>query len=208
MSRNDPTGTHTTIDLGTFPSGLPRFVSASFAKLENALDATRDLQERGYARERISIFMATQTRERHIETHPRYGELESNAVIVESVELEKHSKAGEGAGVGGAIGGALGAAGAAIAAVGTTLVVPPLGIALAGPLAAALAGLGAGAATGGLVGALVGAGMTEYRAEHFAKLLEEGRIVVGVSADTEPERSHIMEILEEHGGNTGPIEAG
>ncbi len=207
MANTDPTRTREYIEFGTFPSGTPRFVSASFKKLDHALDATSDLQEHGYARERVNVFMATETRERHIETHPRYGELESNAVTVESVELEKHTKAGEGAGVGGAIGGALGAAGAAIAAVGTTLVVPPLGIALAGPLAAALAGLGAGAATGGLVGALVGAGMTEYRAEHFAKLLKEGRIVVGVTAETEPERAHVLEILEKHHGDTGPIEA-
>jgi hypothetical protein len=188
------------VRFGTFPSGASRFVSASFSDLDDALDATRELEARDYPRSRISVFMATETRERYVDTHPRYGELESKAVVVEDVELEKRRKTAEGAGTGGAIGGAIGAAGAAIAAVGTTLVVPPLGIVIAGPVAAMLAGLGAGAAAGGLVGALAGAGMSEYRAKHFAELVKEGRIIVGVIAETEPERRHIAEILDDHGG--------
>jgi hypothetical protein len=197
---------HETITFERFPSGEPRFVTADFKTLDDALDATRDLEERSYSRDRISVFMATETRMQYIDTHPRYGELEKNAVVVEEVELEKKTKASEGAGVGGAVGGALGAAGAAVAAVGTTLVIPPLGIVLAGPIAAALAGLGAGALTGGLVGALVGGGMSEYRARHFEKMMKEGHIVVGVSAETEPERRNIIEILEKHGGDAGPLE--
>jgi hypothetical protein len=189
-----------------FPDGGSRFVTAAFKNLDKALDATRDLEEHSYHRERISVFMATETREHYIDTHPRYGELEKNAVVVEEVELSKQNRSAEGAGVGGAVGGALGAAGAAIAAVGTTLVVPPLGIVLAGPVAAALAGLGAGALTGGLVGALVGAGMSEYRAKHFERLIKEGQVIVGVTVETEPERLNVIEILEEHGGDTGPTE--
>lgn len=188
----------------TFPSGETRFVSAAFKDLDDALDATRDLEKHSYTRDRISVFMAAETREQYIDTHPRYGELEKKAVIVEEVELEKTRKTPEGAGVGGAVGGALGAAGAAIAAVGTTLVIPPLGIVLAGPIAAALAGLGAGALTGGVVGALVGAGMSEYRARHFEKLVKEGHVMVGVATETEPERENVIEILEKHGGDTGP----
>jgi hypothetical protein len=199
---------HEPITFERVPTGDPRFVTAGFDDLDDALDATRDLEERSYGRDRISVFMATETRLQYIDTHPRYGELEKNAVVVENVELEKTSKAAEGAGVGSAVGGALGAAGAAVVAVGTTLVIPPLGIALAGPIAAALAGLGAGALTGGLVGALVGSGMSEYRARHFADMIKEGHIVVGVSAETEPERRNVLEILEKHGGDTGPLETG
>ncbi len=189
-----------------FPSGTSRFVTAAFSDLDDALDATRDLEAHSYHRDRISVFMSTKTRASHIDTHPRYEELEEDAVVVEEVALSKKSKSAEGAGVGGAIGGALGAAGGAIVAVGTTLVIPPLGIALAGPVAAALAGLGAGALSGGLVGALVGAGMSEYRAEHFERLIKEGHVMVGVTVETEPERKHVLELLEKHGGDTGPNE--
>lgn len=194
----------TDVSFGKFPSGETRFVSAAFEDLDDALDATKELGEHGYSRDRISVFMASETREQYIDTHPRYGDLESKAVTVDDVELEKKNRAGEGAGVGGAVGGALGAAGAAIAAVGTTLVVPPLGIVLAGPLAAALAGLGAGALTGGIVGALVGTGMSEYRAREFEKLVKEGHIIVGVVAETEPERRDILEILKKNSGDTAP----
>lgn len=191
-----------TVDLrfGTLPSGHSRFVSAAFDDLDGAVDAARDLEARGYELGQVSVFMATGTRERYIDTHPRYEELEQKAVIVEEVELEKQRKTLEGAGAGGAIGGGVGAIGAAIAAVGTTLVVPPLGIAVAGPLAAALAGAGAGAAAGGLVGALVGAGMSEYRARRFEELVKEGHVIVGVVAETEAERTNVVEVLERHGG--------
>lgn len=191
---------------GRFETGEPRFVSAAYKDLDDAIDATRELEDHSYPRDRISIVMDTDTREQFIRTHPRYEELEKNAVVVEEVQLEKESKAAQGAGVGGAVGGALGAAGAAVSAVGTTLVVPPLGIVLAGPVAAALAGLGAGAATGGVVGALVGAGMSEYRAREFKKLMKEGRVIVGVTATTMPERNNILEILEKHGGTRVPAE--
>ncbi len=187
-----------------FPNGESRFASATFKSLDGALAATRDLEAHEYAADRITVFMATETRERYIDTHPRYGELERNAVMIEEVELERRTRTAEGAGIGGAAGGAAGAAGAAVIAVGTTLVVPPLGIAVAGPAAAALAGLGAGALTGGLVGALVGAGMSEYRAREFQKQMKEGRIVVGVIADTIPEKVQIFEILERHGGERVP----
>ena len=55
----------------------------------------------------------------------------------------------------------VGAALAALFAVGTVVVVPGLGLVLAGPIAAALAGAGAGGVTGGLIGALIGAGIPE-----------------------------------------------
>jgi hypothetical protein len=53
-------------------------------------------------------------------------------------------KAAEGLGVGGAVGRGVGAALAAIFAVGSTIVVPGLGLVVAGPIAAALAGAAAG----------------------------------------------------------------
>lgn len=194
-------------EIWRFPEGGRRFVSASYDDLDNALDATRELEERGYMRDRISVFMADDRRQHYIDTHPRWNELEEKAVVVEEVALEKRRRTAEGAGAGGAIGGAVGATGAALAAIGTTLVIPPLGIAVAGPLAAIFAGLGAGAAAGGLVGALVGAGMSEYRAKHFQKLVNDGRVIVGVLAETEPERRNVEDVLDKHGGKLVADEA-
>jgi hypothetical protein len=184
----------------TFPDGRSRFVFASFKDLEDAMDAVRDLESRGYDREQLSVFMSTETRGRYLESHPEIVDQDGH-VLVHEVELERERKTLEGAGAGGAIGGVIGAAAAAIAAIGTAIIIPPLGIAVAGPVAAALAGAGAGAAAGGLVGALVGSGMSQYRARQFERLVKDGRTIVGGRARTEAERTDLEDKLRRAGGN-------
>ena len=63
---------------------------------------------------------------------------------------------------------------------GTSLVIPGLGLIIAGPLAAGLAGAGAGGITGGLIGALVGSGIPEDR----AKIYEDGKLNGTMEATT------------------------
>ena len=63
------------------------------------------------------------------------------------------SKVMEGVGAGSAIGGVVGATVGILAAIGTSIVIPGLGLVLAGPIALGLAGAGAGAVTGGVLGA-------------------------------------------------------
>ena len=106
-------------------------------------------------------------------------------------ETELGNKAAEGAGVGGAIGGTLGAIVAAVAAVGTTLVLPGLGLVIAGPLAAAIAGAGAGAATGGIVGALVGWNMPEERVRKYQEGIRKGGILMGVRPRSDEDAAHL-----------------
>lgn len=69
---------------------------------------------------------------------------------------------------------------AGVAEIGTSLVLPGLGLVIAGPLAAAVAGAGAGAATGGLVGALVGWNNPEERIKHYEERIKKGGILMGV----------------------------
>jgi uncharacterized membrane protein len=69
----------------------------------------------------------------------------------------------------------------AIAAVGTNILVPGLGLVIAGPIAAAIAGAGAGSVTGGLIGALVGAGIPDYKAKEYQEGIARGNIVLGVT---------------------------
>lgn len=185
---------------GTLEEGGPRFVAASFKDVDDAVDAARMLEKRGYDAEQISVFMSAQTRHGYLERNPEIGKDGKNAVIVDHVELEKESKALEGAGAGGFIGGALGAVGAALTAIGTSLIIPGLGIVVAGPVVAAFAGAGAGAAAGGLVGALVGSGMSEYRARRFEELVREGHVIVGATARTEAERNDLIDKLKDAGG--------
>ncbi|MCU0687112.1 MAG: hypothetical protein MUF34_33525 [Polyangiaceae bacterium] len=109
------------------------------------------------------------------------------------------SKAVEGAGVGGAIGGVAGAALAAIVAVGSSLIVPGLGLVIAGPLAAAFAGAGAGGLAGTMVGALIGAGVPEDHASIYEAGVREGGVVMVVRAHSEAEASTIEAVLRASG---------
>jgi len=77
--------------------------------------------------------------------------------------------------------GGAGAIIAGIAAIGTNVVLPGLGLVVAGPLAAALAGAGAGGLTGGLVGALIGSGIPEDRAKLYDEGIRNGGMVMGVN---------------------------
>ena len=171
----------------TFESGRIRFVSGVFDEIDDAEKAVVALERRGYGRNEITVLMSEETRRRYFEG--------------DRVEIEKGTKAAEGLGTGGAIGGILGAVAGAVVAAGTSLVIPGLGLVVAGPLAAALAGAGAGGATGGLVGALGGAGMPEYHAKKYEEKLEAGGIVVGVEARSEDEADEIEDELKDHGAD-------
>lgn len=146
----------------------PMLVTGLFRDRDSAERAYRSVSYRGYNTSDINLAMSEDTRKRHFAT-----------TSAQTTELG--NKAAEGAGVGGAIGGTVGAIAAAIAAVGTSLVIPGLGLVIAGPAAAALAGAGAGAAAGGLLGALVGWGIPEERVKHYEEGIKKGGIVMGVT---------------------------
>lgn len=112
------------------------------------------------------------------------------------------SKAAEGAGVGGAIGGVAGATIAAIAAIGSSLLLPGLGIVIAGPLAAAFAGAGAGGLAGTLVGALVGAGVPEEHAHVYEAGVREGGVVMVVRTHSAAEASTVEAALRASGAES------
>jgi hypothetical protein len=143
-----------------------KMLSRMFTDRESAEQAYKTLHERGYSKEDINLVMTDEARKKHFSDHHHTTELGSKAL--------------EGAGTGGAIGGTIGAIVGIIAAIGTSLVIPGLGLVVAGPLAAGLAGAGAGSITGGLVGALVGSGIPEYKAKKYEEGLKNGNIVMGV----------------------------
>lgn len=147
-----------------------------FPDRESAELGYGSLSDRGYGKDDINVVMSDDTRKRD------FASDDSNT--------ELGNKAAEGAGVGGAIGGTVGAVLAAIAAVGTTLVLPGLGLVIAGPLAAAVAGAGAGAATGGVVGALIGWNMPEERVKQYDEGIRKGGILMGVRPRNDEDASH------------------
>ena len=166
--------------------GRGSMVTGMYNSPEQAGRAYRDLTSRhGYKPDEISVLMSEDSRKRH------YGD------VVKGKDVDHGTKAAEGAGVGGGIGMGIGAALGAVLAVGTSIVVPGIGLVVAGPLAAALAGAGAGGATGGIIGALVGAGIPEDRAKEYEAGINKGGIVLGTRARDE---QHEADLRRDYAG--------
>lgn len=155
-------------------------VTRLFKNQESAERAYKSATEYGYRQDEIDVVMSEETRKRY------YGK---NATL----ETEVGNKAAEGAAIGGAVGGTAGAIAAAVAAMGTTLVLPGLGLVIAGPLAAAVAGAGAGGVSAGLVGALIGWGIPEDRLKEYERGLHEGGILIGVKPRSETDARRFEE---------------
>jgi uncharacterized protein YjbJ (UPF0337 family) len=165
-----------------------RMLTGLFRDRESAERAYGSLHSRGYGKDDVNLMMSEETRNKYFPKDEKV------------VETELGDKALEGAGVGSAIGGTVGAVLAAIAAIGTSLVLPGLGLVVAGPVAAALAGAGAGGLTGGLVGALVGSGIPEEHAKEYERGVKEGGIVMGVNPRTDEDAQYFENEWRTHRG--------
>lgn len=157
-------------------SSTPTIVTGVFHGKESAEQAYQDLSDRGYTRDEINVVMSEDTRKTH------FSDKDENSNI--------GNHAAEGAGIGGLIGGAVGAITGAVAAIGTSLLIPGLGLVIAGPLAAGLAGAGAGSIAGGLVGALIGWGIPEEHAKQYEEVIQSGGILIGVKARNQEDAAY------------------
>ena len=147
-------------------------VTGLFRDKDSAENAYRKANKMGYTNNDINVVMSEETRSKY------YGK-------EATLETEVGNKAAEGAAIGGAVGSVVGATIAAIAAVGTTLLLPGLGLVIAGPLAAGIAGAGAGGVSAGLVGALIGWGIPEDRLKEYEQDIADGGILIGVKPRTD-----------------------
>lgn len=165
------------------------YVTGLYTSPESASRAYDSLTSKhGYKSDDISVVMSDDTRKKH------WGD------VAPGTELTGGTKAAEGLGKGAAIGGGIGAALAALFAVGTSLVIPGLGLVVAGPIAAALAGAGAGGATGGIIGALIGAGIPEERAREYERGINDGGILIGTRPRDAAHAAQLEQDFTEYGG--------
>jgi hypothetical protein len=167
----------------------PRAETALFNNREDADSAYEWLLKYGYDSDEIHLLMSEETRQKF-----HYPELaEPEATEDDSVRgLET------GAAVGGGIGATLGA----IAAVGAAVIIPGLGLAVAGPLAATLAG--AGGLVGGALGALYGASIPAEKAQELERRIREGSILIGVVPHNAEEAALIEAAWRNRGGEIIP----
>jgi len=164
-----------------------RVVSGLFNDRDSTERVYSTLQSRGYNHDDVNLLMSDETRNKH------FGE--------GTADTELGSKALEGAGTGSAIGGTLGAIIAGIAAIGTSVLLPGIGLVVAGPLAAALVGAGAGGLTGGLIGALVGSGIPEEHAAEYESGIKNGGVYMGVNARNDEDAQYFHNEFSRSGGS-------
>jgi hypothetical protein len=152
----------------TNQSTKSRMLTGMFNDRKSAESAYSALESRGDSKDDVNLMMTDETRKKHFND--------------EEMDTDLGTKAAETAGKGSVIGGTAGAVIGAIAAIGTSVLIPGLGLLVAGPIAAGLAGAGAGSLAGGIVGALIGSGIPEDRAKEYEEGVKNGRIVMGVNA--------------------------
>lgn len=159
-----------------------QMMTAMFDNRQRAEEAYDVLRNRGYTDKDVNLLMTDKTRDNHFaNTH------------VDGDDTDLGNKAMEKAGVGSAVGGTIGAVVAAIAGIGTNLILPGIGLVVAGPLAAAFAGAGAGGLAGGIIGALVGSGIPKERAEEYETAIKNGAIVMGVHPKTQEDANTLRQ---------------
>jgi hypothetical protein len=146
-----------------------------FNDRESAERAYQELINNGYTQDEITVVMTDETRKLYFPL----------------VESEIEDKTLEGLGAGAVIGGGVGAVAGALAGLGAIMVVPGLGLVIAGPLAAGLTGAGTGGVAGGLIGALVGSGIREEKAKFYAEEIGQGKILLSVAPHSEAEANRI-----------------
>jgi hypothetical protein len=161
-------------------------LTGHFPDRDRAEKAYRACCDRGYKPDDVSVAMSDKTREAWYKSDDS-----TTPKGKEKGATEPGTLALEGMGTGAAVGGAVGGVAAAVAAIGTSLLIPGLGLVVAGPLAAGLAGVGAGAATGGLVGGLMGWGLPEEHAKTYEAKLREGGVVMGVAPKSREDAVHL-----------------
>lgn len=165
---------------------IPTLVNAAFANKTDAQKAYDELIYRGYTPEEISVIISDETHQIHHSGINQENEKESGHTM-------------EKAGIGSAIGGTAGAIAGAVAAIGTAVVIPPLGIAVAGPLLAALTGAGAGGIAGGMIGALSASGFSKEHAEAYESGIKDGGVILSFKPKTIEDRIEIITAWNNHG---------
>jgi hypothetical protein len=168
-------------------------VTGLFRDRDSSERAYEVVVERGYDTSDINLVMSDETRDRHF-------------LATDQVSTDLGDKAAEDSEkkaatlLGGPVGGTLGTIGAALAALGAVIVLPGLGIVIAGPVAAAVAAAGSVSLAGGLVGALTHWGIPKERVEQYEAGIRAGGILMGVAPRSEEDALYFQRQWKAIGG--------
>jgi hypothetical protein len=159
----------------------PSVLTALFNNREDADSAYEWLLKNGHNSSDVHLLMSEETRQKY-----HYAE----ATELETTEADAIVGLETGAAVGGGLGAALGI----VAAVGAAVIIPGMGLAVAGPLA------GAGGLVGGALGALYGSSVPEGEAHKLEQKIREGSILISVRPRSDEDAELIESAWRERGG--------
>lgn len=159
----------------------PSALTARFNNREDADSAYEWLLKNGYNSSDVHLLMSEETRQKY-----HYAE----ATEPETTEEDAVVGLETGAAVGGGLGAALGI----VAGVGAAVIIPGMGLAVAGPLA------GAGGLVGGALGALYGSSVPEEEAHELEQKIRESSILISVRPLSDEDAELIESAWRERGG--------
>ena len=159
-----------------------QIVTAMFRDFRDAERAYRAAVELGYKESDINVLMSEETRQRYLDSANSATPLAQKAAEPAPEASKSADK------LGGPAGGTMGTVAPAIAAVGAALLIPGVGLAVAGPIAVALTAAGTVGVATGLIGALTNWGIPKERAEQYEDAVRGGNVVIGISAKNEDAR--------------------
>ena len=171
-----------------------QIVTAMFRDFRQAEHAYRAALDAGYKASDINVLMSEDTRQKYLETAKASAPLAEKAAEPAPEASKSADK------LGGPAGGTMGTVAPAIAAVGAALLIPGLGLAVAGPLAIALTAAGTVGVATGVIGALTNWGIPKDRAELYESGVRDGNIVVGVSASSAADARTLAQRWQSLGG--------
>ncbi|GAB2781751.1 hypothetical protein GCM10027275_26830 [Rhabdobacter roseus] len=165
-------------------------VTGVFLTNEDANKVYDTLLANGYSQEQISVVMSEETQSKNYHMAPQDNQKDETG----------ETRSAETATMGAAIGGTTGAVISAVAALGTNLVLPGIGLALAGPVLAGLAGAAAGGVAGGTIGSIVGSGFPKENEEYYETSVKEGAVIISVHPSNEMDKEAIISLFNQHNG--------
>lgn len=174
-------------------SATSSMVTGLFDDRASAEQAFRCATELGYQSTDINVLMSSETRERDF-AEPQQSALSERA----AAEAPEHSKAAKE--LGGPTGGTIATAAPVVAAIGTALLIPGIGLAVAGPVAVALTAATAVGVAGGLIGALTHWGVPRPRVKEYEHGIRSGGILLGVKPRSAEDCERLMQCWQTNGG--------
>jgi len=153
-----------------------RILTATFPDKESADKAYHTVTQRGYTKNEINIIMSK-------EVHKKYLLENDQETGITTVSVKN---AGKDSAIGASVGAMIGIA----TVIGSSILLPGVGVLVVGPIALGLAGAGVGGIAGGLLGMLIGLEISEEDAKVIESGINGGQILITVHPKNDADKEY------------------